>query len=125
MTNGSEKEDPQLRGQDLETARKILDKSRKMISKAAGDDLKLLFKLRRYVYIRLTYDERGSPAHRKALKKKKRNEQDNLCALCKKELPVRGAVLDRFVAEDGYTVENTRLLCDTCDKTVQAERKFR
>lgn len=117
--------DPRLKGNDLTVARTILENARHEIESASNGDPELRFKLRRYVYIRLTHDERGSPAHRKALKKKKRDEQNNLCVLCKEPLPARGAVLDRFRAVDGYTMENTRLLCHSCDRTVQAERRFK
>ncbi len=120
----SEDGDPRLHGEALEAAKQVLKRTREQIERSAGGDPKLKFKLRRYVYIRLTHDERGSPAHRKALKKKKREQQQNFCAICKKALPERGAVLDRFQAVSGYTMENTRLLCHTCDRAVQAERKF-
>lgn len=120
----SNKVDPRLNGKDLQAAKKMLDGTRKRIKSAAGGDRNLEFKLRRYVYIRLMHDERGNPAHRKALKKKKREEQSNLCALCKEVLSERGSVLDRFQAIDGYTMENTRLICHSCDRAIQADRRF-
>lgn len=115
---------PRLSRQDLSAARQILEETRARIDAVAKDDSVLKFKLRRYVYIRLQYDERQSPANRKALKKKKRAEQNDLCALCKEPLPIRGAILDRLRAIDGYTIDNTRLICALCDRAVQAERKF-
>jgi hypothetical protein len=33
-------------------------------------------------------------------------------------------VLDRLQAVDGYTPENTRLICNECDKKVQRERRY-
>jgi hypothetical protein len=41
------------------------------------------------------------------LKLKKMASQKGLCALCKKDLPERGAQLDRFNAMDSYTAKNT------------------
>lgn len=74
----------------------------------------------------LQYDERSTPAHRTALKSKKYKAQNGLCELCFIELPEegKGAVLDRLSAPDGYTLENTRLLCKACDDRVQKSRNF-
>jgi hypothetical protein len=32
--------------------------------------------------------------------------------------------LDRLVASEGYTPANTRLICERCDREVQAERRY-
>ena len=62
---------------------------------------------------------------RVALKKAKRADQENLCALCHEPLPAKGSVLDRLEAMDGYTMENTRVLCPNCDTRVQTERGYK
>lgn len=90
----------------------------------AGDDDPLLWALRRKLAKELTYDERGSPAHRRLLKTKKRKAQDGKCAVCREVLPPTGAVLDRFEAMGGYTAENTRLLCPGCDVKIQSGRGY-
>lgn len=88
------------------------------------DDQSLLWALRRKLAKELVYDERSKPMQRKAVKAKKRAEQSGRCAICSSDLPPRGAVLDRFEAMKGYTVENTRLLCPVCDTSVQASRNY-
>ena len=62
--------------------------------------------------------------YRRKLKALKREEQGGKCNLCEGLLPERYAVLDRLEAMDGYTAENTRLLCKECDDRVQTERGF-
>lgn len=90
---------------------------------SAGDE-GLLWALRRKVAKELTYDERGKPVHRVQLKWRKRVQQQNKCALCSEELPEKNAVLDRRQAMLGYTVENTRLLCPSCDTKEQSARGY-
>ena len=36
----------------------------------------------------------------------------------------RDSILDRLEAMRGYTLENTRLLCRSCDFKIQSEREF-
>lgn len=60
-----------LVGEARTKAQRILANVRKQLTMAAGDDAVALFRLRRYVYVRLAYDERGHPARRRALKKRK------------------------------------------------------
>ena len=72
----------------------------------------------------LTYDERSGPTARKKLKKIKRQEQNNLCAVCGEALPDKYAVLDRFNAVDGYTQTNTRLIHQDCDIQTQSARGY-
>jgi hypothetical protein len=83
-----------------------------------------LFALRRKVYKELTYDERDKPSVRKKLKAQKRKEQNGICPACEKPLPATYCVLDRFNAADGYTAENTRLICQPCDITIQSGRGY-
>jgi hypothetical protein len=71
------------------------------------------------------YDERGKPMSRKILKEVKRALQENKCALCGETLPLKNAVLDRLEAMDGYTEENTRLICPDCDTKTQAGRGYK
>ena len=105
----------QLTPAELEIVRPFLDRVRAEIESLSGGDVELQFAIRRKIYKELTYDERGKPMHRRALKMKKWMQQKGLCALCGGELPEKYAVLDRFEAIRGYTVENTRLICQSCD----------
>jgi ribosomal protein L44E len=90
----------------------------------AGNDRELLFAFRRKVAKELSYDERSKPIERRKLKLAKRKEQSGRCAICQNELPASYNVLDRFRAADGYTAENTRLICEPCDRKVQASRGY-
>jgi hypothetical protein len=105
-------------------ANALLKYVRDQLKVMSSDDEQLHFSLRRRIYIRLSYDERGSPAHRKKLKERKWKEQRGKCASCSEDLPVSGAELDRLDAVAGYTPENTRLICHSCHRKQQAERGF-
>ena len=94
------------------------------LGELSRDDSELLFALRRKLAKSLIYDERGTPMHRRRIKTLKREEQQGQCAICHEPLPRRGAILDRFEAMRGYTLENTRLLCSECDSRIQEERNF-
>ena len=102
----------------------ILAKLRMELQEASGGSEELLFSMKRYIAKRLEFDERGTPTQRRKLKDQKWKSQLGLCAVCKGELPERGAELDRFRAMDGYTSENTQLLCHSCHRTVQEQRGF-
>ena len=116
----------QLTAEELETlASPLLDKVRAQLVQLSNEDAALHWALRRKLYKELIYDERGKPMFRRALKASKWKEQGGLCHLCQNPLPKKGAVLDRLKAMDGYTSENTRLLCPTCDTAVQTERGYR
>lgn len=91
----------------------------------ANGDKELHWALRRKLAKELVYDERSRPGDRRALKAYKRGEQKGVCALCTATLPEKYAVLDRLEAMLGYTRENTRLICQSCDKTVQEGRGYR
>jgi hypothetical protein len=39
--------------------------------------------------------------------------------------PLQYAVLDRLTAHEGYTPENTRLICGECDLKIQGDRGYR
>jgi hypothetical protein len=103
----------------------LLAETRERLKTLSGDDEALLWALRRKLYTRLTYDERGSSMQRQALKQRKRKEQEDKCAECKNELPEKNVVLDRLEGMKGYTVENTRLLCQSCDYLIQEQRRFK
>ena len=98
---------------------------RNQLDTLAEGDPALLFAYRRKISKELTYDERGKPAVRKALKALLRRKQENRCATCSQPLPSRGAVLDRHEASLGYTEDNTRLICHDCDRKIQENRGFR
>ena len=115
----------QLTREELDhIASPLLDQVRELLDAHSDGDSALLWALRRKLAKELIYDERGRPAHRVALKRRKRLEQRDLCATCSNPLPAKGSVLDRIEAMGGYTPENTRVLCPTCDAAIQHERGY-
>jgi hypothetical protein len=116
---------PRLESEQLALANDLLKLIRQRLDELSKGDRELRFALNRKVAKELVYDERGKPADRHKLKRKKRKEQAGKCAKCSGDLPARGAVLDRFVAIDLYTSQNTQLICERCDKQIQAERGYR
>ena len=90
----------------------------------AGDDAELLFALRRRLYTRLMHLERGTPMHRTKLKRVKWKAQEGKCAICGKAMDQKGSELDRAKANDGYTVENTRLVHHECHVADQRLKGF-
>jgi hypothetical protein len=115
----------QLSEDEIQAANSILDDVRVRLAELSKGDPELLFALRRRVYIRLQYDERGTPQHRNKLKNQKWKEQRGKCAICHDDLPEIGAELDRFDAAAGYTKENTQLIHHECHRKQQAERGYR
>jgi hypothetical protein len=113
-----------LSDEDRAKAIAILESIRQQVSEVAGDDRVLMFQVRRYILKRLEFDERGTPTQRRKLKDAKRKSQKGLCAVCKVELPERGAELDRFKAIDGYIAGNTQLICRSCHQRAEEERGF-
>lgn len=113
-----------LRKDELAKATELLDRIRRDIDALAGDDSELRFAYNRKISKMLVYDERSSPMERRKVKAQKRRAQNDLCAKCGDPLPEKYAVLDRIRAADGYTFENTRVLCEPCDRKVQAERGY-
>jgi hypothetical protein len=89
----------------------LITQVRKWLRELSGDAEDLHWALRRKLAKELTYDERGKPMERRALKTRKRKEQHGLCALCQQPLPEKDVILDRFEAMAGYSDANTRLLC--------------
>lgn len=102
----------------------LLRQVRERLEALSGDDPDLLFALRRKLAKQLSYDERGTPMHRRLLKLQKRVAQANRCALCGSELPDKDVILERIEAMCGYAEANTRLLCRPCDYTEQEKRGF-
>ena len=49
---------------------------------------------------------------------------ESLCAICDKELPEKYTVLDRIKAVEGYTPENTRLIHQKCDVSLQESKGY-
>ena len=115
---------PELSKESRDKAVLILEWLRADILAAAAGDRDLIFQMKRYISKRLEFDERGTPTQRRKLKDLMWKKQRGLCALCSKELPERGAELDRFKAIDGYTVENTQLVCHACHRATQELRDF-
>lgn len=113
-----------LSAAELVQANGILDRLRDEMAAVANGDQELLFALRRKVAKELSYDERSKPMERRKLKLAKRLQQNGRCAVCQQKLPPSYNVLDRFRAADGYTAENTRLICEACDRKVQASRRY-
>jgi 5-methylcytosine-specific restriction endonuclease McrA len=109
---------------ELTKAWRLIESINLELEALAGGDAELLFAYRRKVYKELIYGERGKPMLRRALKRKKRLEQKGLCAACAQPLPDKYAILDRIIAKDGYTQENTRLLCAGCDTGIQKDRGY-
>lgn len=109
---------------ELASANGLLTEIRKQLEALSGGDRELLWALRRKVFKELTYDERGKPMERRKIKEAKWKSQRGLCAGCNGPLPEKYCVLDRSEAMKGYTTENTRLLCATCDTRLQAEKGY-
>jgi len=109
---------------ELTAVNLLLDEIRQRLDKFASNDLELLFAARRRLVVKLTHDERGTPATRNKLKALKMAEQNGLCPLCHKQLPPKYAELDRFNAADGYTPANTRLVHHDCHVADQARKKY-
>ena len=116
---------PSLSPDQLAVANRILDEIRSNLLSVANGDAAYLWALRRKVAKELTYDERGKTGHRVKLKAAKRAEQNGLCPICRENLPEKYCVLDRIEAVRGYTADNTRLICQSCDYAVQRERGYK
>jgi hypothetical protein len=107
------------------SANDLLKDVQERLKKLSGGDTRLLFSLRRRIYVRLSYDERSTPAARKKLKERKWKEQHGKCAIGGEDLPISGAELDRRDPIAGYTPENTQLVCHEHLRKQQEEDGFR
>jgi len=103
----------------------LLGEVQRLLAKFSQDDPELLWALRRKLVKQLQAEERGRQVDIRMLKMFKRGEQGEKCAVCKGPLPEKNAVLDRFNGMKPYTRENTRLICPSCDREVQAQRGYR
>src|ERR1019366_10167251 len=90
---------------EIAAAVRLHNSIRMRLDKLSTADPELLFALRRRLIVKLTHDERGTPAYRNKIKRLKRAEQNGICPICSKELPLKYAELDRFSASAGYTME--------------------
>lgn len=113
-----------LSADELAQANELLALIRERIGKLSAEDIELKFAYNRKIGKELSYDEREKPLRRRKLKVLKRKAQGDRCAQCGEPLPEKYAVLDRFQASLGYTAENTQLICETCDRRIQADRRF-
>lgn len=109
---------------EIELAVELLNTVRNRLAEVSVGDPELLFAIRRRLIVKLTHEERGTPAHRNKIKKLKRADQNGLCYFCSKELPLKYAELDRLNASAGYTVENTRLVHHDCHIKDQAKKSY-
>lgn len=111
---------------DRTWALELLIQIRTELNARSSENKLRLHYLRRYVVRNLGYDEKSTPAHRKALKQRKMKIQDGKCALCGGDLPDGGAysVLDRLQAHLGYIDENVQLVHANCDYKQQAAKGY-
>ena len=103
----------------------FLEEVRSRLVELAVGDRELHFALRRRLYIRLTYDERGTPADRRRLKISKHEKQRGNCAICQCPLEIAESELHRLNAMDGYTATNTQLVHHHCHRDQQSAAGFR
>lgn len=106
------------------TANALLSEIRERIATIAAGDEAVVWAVRHKIYKELMHEERGKPLARRVLKEAKRKAQGGLCTVCHEQLPEKNSVLDRLEAMKGYTMENTRLLCPSCDTRLQAEKVY-
>lgn len=116
---------PQLSNKQLETLfQPFLERIKKELEQLSDGDKKLLWALRRKLTKELGYLERGNPADRNKLKKKKMIEQEGICPICHEPLPEKYTELDRFDAFQGYTAENTQLVHHDCHIAEQKRKGY-
>jgi len=117
---------PHLTDIQLAEVSKILDYVRSEITRIAGDNQKLAHHARRYISKRLEFDERGTPAQRNKVRMLLLAKQQGKCAECGEPLPAKeDSDLDRFESpEQGYSVENTRLIHRACHRKAQAAKNY-
>jgi hypothetical protein len=116
---------PRLDPDQLQIANRLIDEVRARLDALTGGDKEYYWALRRKLAKELVYDERGKTSHRVKLKARKMEEQKGICPICEKKLPSQYCVLDRFEAIRGYTMDNTRLICQECDYAIQRERGYK
>lgn len=110
--------------EELKNANDLLTQIREKLTSLANGDPHLLFAYRRKIAKELQYDERGKPGARGKLKALKWGLQGRMCAHCGKEMPLSYSELDRLIAVEGYTIENTELVHAKCHQERQAAKKY-
>jgi hypothetical protein len=109
---------------EIEVANQLVVEVRRRLKELSANDATLEWAMRRYVYLRLLQDERGTATDRKLLKAKLKIRQHGKCTICHEDLPEKGAELDRLEAMKGYTESNTRVLCHRCHVAIQERRRY-
>ena len=108
-----------------ELAKAALNEVRARIDQIAGGEAAIAFAVRRYIYVRLSHDERSTPMQRRALKLKKFDQQRGICAICQEALSQIGHThLHRADSVAGYTEENTSLVHGECHRKQQAAKNY-
>lgn len=109
---------------EIASVMELFEQVKSSLDDLAKGDQELLFAMRRRLYVRLSYEERNTPAYRTKLKASKLKQQSGKCAICGKSLDLKGSELDRTRAVDGYTEANTRLVHHECHVSDQASKGF-
>ena len=112
-----------VRPDKLEDARALVARILSEIERIGEGDLLEIHHLRRYVWKRLEYHERGTPLHRRKLKALMLKSQNGLCFDCGQALGAEPE-LDRIAAHLGYKAENVRLVCHECHRSSQKQKKY-
>lgn len=109
---------------ELKLANDLLVVIRNRLGELSGEDRLLRFAYNRKITKELGYDERNKPGARNKLKAIKWALQNRRCAHCSEEMPLKYSELDRKIAADGYTEENTELVHAKCHHDRQAAKKY-
>ncbi|MGC1463490.1 MAG: hypothetical protein WA802_14905 [Terracidiphilus sp.] len=115
---------PNLNAEELKLAHHLLDEIRGKLDALASGDVNLLFAFRRKIYKELIYLERRKPMTRRRIKLQKFDRQSGKCARCNLEMKISYSELDRKIAVEGYTVENTELVHAECHRARQAAKGY-
>jgi hypothetical protein len=102
--------------EELKLANSLLSEIRRKIDVLARGDSLLRFAYRRKISKELIYDERGKPMDCRKVKIQKHDQQSGRCAHCHLELKIGYSELDRKIAADGYTLENTEFVHAECHR---------
>jgi hypothetical protein len=109
-----------------QVAKVILKFARDQIQAVSQGNEGRAFAVRRYVYIRLQMDERGTPASRKKLKMTKFDEQKGICPICGERIEkIKGTHLHRKNASEGYSSENVELVHAQCHGKQQEQKDYK
>ncbi len=94
---------------------KILERARLDIELAARDDVRLRFKLRRWVYARLMQEE---IREKRPIKRALWDSGVRACQGCGRTFStLKGVEIHRKDGDEVYSVENCQLLCRKCHQT--------